>query len=809
MSISEIVGRILGLENVESIERVSGSFGASWAARSPAWLFFGCLALGVVAVVFYLRWQPTRHAMARRLLALGRAAVLCLLLLMLAEPTLIVHFTSRPRPWLWVLFDGTDSMAIEDALPESERTRLAQAVELAGKPAKASRSDYVKAMVRRKQDNVLEQLGKKYRLRAFLLDRADGVRQLALSPGGEGALDPAYVASQLATDGEVTALGAGLDDMARRHVAGQLSGLVLVSDFNQNSGPPAVEAAKRLGVPIHTVGVGPTSALNVSVNLQAPLVMKKAERSNLIVTLRQEGLVQQDVAVSVYARPILDTGELGADTLPIGDRTLRLDDAIQTVDFPYVPEATGRLALFAEVDPIEGEVVVEDNKTQREVTVRDDFIRLLFVEYEPTWEWRFIKEVFHRDKLVGARGFRTFLRSADPKVRQSNDLFLSTMSPARSEFFQFDVILLGDMPAEAIGERFSGMLEEFVGEFGGGLVVLAGPRYGPAALGETPLAEMLPVVPDPSAQARTQQPFALRLTPEAAQVDFMQLGADAAENRKAWANLGELPWYQPVQRLHPLATALAEHPADFTSDGEIHQPLVAIRRYGRGEVIYLAFNETWRLRRIYGEQYYRQFWGQMIHRLGLSHALGSHKRFVARTDRQRYQADDQVLLTVEAYDENFEPLRERDVPDRRLQAELILPEQPGADTKLQPLGVTALRDGVFETRFPVFAPGEHRVRVRDPLAEEPVEVTFQVTSLSPERQRAVRNVALQQALAVGTGGKSYDLATVSALPGDIRLETRRETFQKVLPLWNSWLAFTCVVGLLLGEWLVRKWIHLP
>ncbi len=132
----------------------------------------------------------------------------------------------------------------------------------------------------------------------------------------------------------------------------------------------------------------------------------------------------------------------------------------------------------------------------REVNIRDDFLRLMFVEYEPTWEWRFIKEVFYRDKLVGTRGFRTFLRSADPKVRQSNELFLPTLTPQRSEFFANDVIFLGDMPAGTLSPRFCELVKEFVGKFGGGLVVIAGPRFGPGQLAGTPLADMLPVVVD-------------------------------------------------------------------------------------------------------------------------------------------------------------------------------------------------------------------------------------------------------------------------------------------------------------------------
>ena len=106
----------------------------------------------------------------------------------------------------------------------------------------------------------------------------------------------------------------------------------------------------------------------------------------------------------------------------------------------------------------------------------------MYVAYEPTWEWRFIKEVFHRDKLVGMQGFRTFLGSSDPQVRESNVLFLPTLTPKRSEFFANDVIFLDDMPRAALSDRFCEMVKEFVGKFGGGLVVIAGPRFGPREL---------------------------------------------------------------------------------------------------------------------------------------------------------------------------------------------------------------------------------------------------------------------------------------------------------------------------------------
>ncbi len=588
---------------------------------------------------------------------------------------------------------------------------------------------------------------------------------------------------------------------------------MVFSDFQQNSGPPPIEAAKRLGVPVHTVGVGPTATVDVAVELRAPLMMKKDERSIVTATVRQQGLDDREVSVRFSARRMGgadddSTGE--APAVLLGEKPVTLSHAVQEVELPYVPGKTGHYMLSAEVDPVEGEVVRENNRAEREVTVRDDFLRLLFVEYEPTWEWRFIKEVFHRDKLVGTQGFRTFLRSSDPRVRKSNELFLPTMSPPRSEFFAYDVIFLSDLPSSALSPRFCQMTEEFVREFGGGLVVLAGPRFGPAQLADTPLATMLPVSFDRTARIYDRQPFALRLTGSAEQYDFMQLGNSPAENRQAWANLGLLPWYQPVERLHPMAAVLAEHPTQTCADGKTRQPLIAVRRYGRGEVVYLGFNETWRLRRKYGETYYRQFWGQLIHRLGLSHALGSQKRFVVRTDRRAYQTDDQVLVTVEAYNADFEPLGEKDLADHRLRGELILPRGGAAKTdNAPPLTLTETRKGLFEARFTAFTGGEHRVRVTDPITGRPVECTFRVTSTSVERQRAIRNVALQESLASETGGKSYDLRSVKRLADEIQPPSKPETSIQVVVLWNTWLCFACVVGLLTGEWLLRKWVNLP
>ncbi len=789
MSFSQWIGQALGLENVTAIKQISPSFAAPWAHCAAGWVFFACLLLAILAFVFYIKYQPVGSCAARWALAGMRALLLSLLVLFLADPVLNVEVTSKPRPLLWVLLDGTDSMRIADELPDAERTRLAAAVGLdnatpqpiadkksdatakatsvaaaSASSNKLERVDYVRAWLSKSKDNVLERLQEKFRVKAFVFDRPDGVRAIDAVQAAGDDLDPAKTAEQLTTTGQVTAIGEAFSDLGLRHAMGHLAGVVVVSDFDQNSGPPPLAKAQALGVPVYTVGVGPESAVDLGVDLQAPPLLKKAEKATINVALRQTGLDGTAAMVTLTARRLGGTSDSTAatDAVVIGTRTVELKRPVTPLEFSYTPDETGRFELVAETPLASGEVVEQNNRSSRDVNIRDDFLRLMFVEYEPTWEWRFIKEVFHRDKLVGMRGFRTFLRSADPRVRSSNALFLPTLTPQRSEFFANDVIFLGDMPSSALNSRFCEMVKEFVSKFGGGLVVIAGPRFGPGQMANTALAEMLPVVVDGDAGLQTQREFNLKITPEAEQFDFMQLGGDAQENQRAWENLGPLPWYRPVSRLHPLATALAVHPQETCVDGKTPQPLIAVRRYGRGEVVYLGFDEMWRLRRKYGELYYRQFWGQMIHRLGLSHVLGSQKRFVVRTDRPQYQVDDKVTLTVEAYDANFEPLAEDKLVDHKLQGELIAPDRPGALLEPQAISIPQAREGVFEARLPVSYGGEYRVSVTDPVTGERAEVNFQVASLSAERRSAVRNAALQEEIARATGGRSYDLVSACA-----------------------------------------------
>lgn len=811
------IGWLLGVRDLEAIDSLRVSLASPWvrAGQGTFWLCLLVLAALAGSAWFYLRRQTAGTAGIRLALGIARGLLLSLLIVTLAEPVLEIGAVTVRPPRYALIFDGTDSMAIQDHYPVADRKRLIDATGLPdpSHPAMGlARMDLVRAMVTRSDRNLVRQLQEKgCRVEAMLFD-GETTSQLRKIASDDERIDPQALAEQLTTAGQVTALGRVLHDLGQRLDAGTLSGVILFSDFAHNAGMAprtrAVgddsEAAIGTNVPIHAVGVGPTEAVDLAVDLQTEPKIRRGETTTLQVKLQQTGLLGREAHVRVSARAL--RGEQ-LDGIDVGERTVSLMAASQLVELPFLPREAGEFEFAASVEPADGEAVTANNRATRALSIIDDYVRLLYVAYEPTWEWRFVKEVFHRDPTVGLEGFRTYLASSDPKVRETNSLFLPTLTPPRGEFFANDVIFLDDVPQATLTPRFCELVREFVEELGGGLVVIAGPRFGPRQLRGTVLADMLPVILDPDARLDDSEPLVPRLTPEAASHRFMQLGDDAEETTRAWENLGPIPWYQPVAQVHERADVLAEHPTDTCAGTSIHQPLIAVRRFGSGEVVYLGFNETWRLRRRHGERYYRRFWSPLIDRLGMSHALGSQKRFVPRLDARQYRVDDMVTLSVQAYDENYEPLADEQVT-AGLTAELTIPAAAGGSIERREFVVPHLRAGLFETRFPVHVPGAYLLRVRDPVTGEDVERQLEVASVSAERRSGVRNEQLQQELARATGGRACTLDRVDEIVAGLDTQPIRETATRRHALWSTPAWFALLVVLMIGEWLGRKLVRL-
>ena len=117
------LGGLFGLESLERVDAWKVSLAAPWAIRFPLLVAVLVAAAAAAGAWFYLRWQPPMHRRTRSLLAVLRAAAGAVLVLLLADPVLQLSVRSSPRPLLWLLFDGSESMSIEDEADSKKTSR--------------------------------------------------------------------------------------------------------------------------------------------------------------------------------------------------------------------------------------------------------------------------------------------------------------------------------------------------------------------------------------------------------------------------------------------------------------------------------------------------------------------------------------------------------------------------------------------------------------------------------------------------------------------------------------------------------------
>jgi hypothetical protein len=123
------LGGLFGLEGLERVDAWQVSLAAPWAIRFPLLVAILVAVAAAAGAWFYLRWQPPMHRRTRWLLAALRAAAAAVLVLLLADPVLQLSMRSSPRPLLWILFDGSESMAIEDEAEGKKKSRSALVAE--------------------------------------------------------------------------------------------------------------------------------------------------------------------------------------------------------------------------------------------------------------------------------------------------------------------------------------------------------------------------------------------------------------------------------------------------------------------------------------------------------------------------------------------------------------------------------------------------------------------------------------------------------------------------------------------------------
>jgi uncharacterized membrane protein len=733
------------------------------------------LAALVAVVALVVAWQTATPAARRPLLLVLRAAALGVLLLILLGPAQVsrTEIPGRP-PRVVVLLDSSRSMALE---------------------APSSRLDQAQTVLRDARERV--EAGRRARLDVFEF----GSELAAVS-------NPAA----LTADANETRLRTALEQLAARLGDDPPRSVVLLSDGRSTGDDdpiPLADGYRRLGVPIHVVPVGDARATgDVAVqDLVAPRTMHPGAKVPVRIVIRAVGLAGRRAEVQV--RSLTDPGRKVLAGLPV---TLAVGET--AVDLVLDPgSAAGD--LLAEVPPVEGETILDNNRVPFRIAPRDPKVRVIYMEGTGNNEYRFL-----RDALVEDPAIECLAMEVDYQYNRVQRLHRigepgRGYPTTREELFSYDVVICSDISRFTFTPDQLAWTVELVANRGGGFAMIGGnTSFGAGFWDQTVWDKLIPVDMSGPRTGGNSTLWNVRLKtvvpPEAEDHPIWRIVDDPDRNRAILARIPTLLGSNLTDRLKPAATLLGHTSVAVSGVGLM--PLFSCQSYGRGRSFAMSSDTTvdWGrdFERLWGEgdnRYFRKFWRNVVRWLA-ENSEGSTRRLRVETDRLLYRPGDRAVITARAFDEKREETR-----SYRLVARF--PGSPEArDVTLLPSA-----SGPYQAELTVPAPGPD-----EPPSAAARPVKFQVTAYEQGKSVAQVDVDLQRVddspeyrdprpdhaqlatLARRSGGQTlHDAAELAhVLTADAR-DAATVSLQRT-PAWDRAPLWLLLLALLLADWVLRR-----
>ena len=725
-------------------------FAGGW----PAWLLVTLVLLAGGGLGWYLYRNRGRLQGRRRIvvwsLQLGTVA---LALFLLWQPACSIESLRAEQNLVAVLIDTSRSMG----LAEEERTRLEKATAALGA-------------------GLMEEIQKKFQVRLY---------------GFAGQLVRLESVEAIAAEGNSSRVGQAVASVLRESAALPLGAVIIFTDGSDNSGNfdrRAVAEIRRRNVPVHTVGIGRTripgdiELADVSVSPRALPHSRLAAQ----VRIRHGGDGDQTTRLSVRD---------GSRVLASKQITLPRGQTVHTESVDFDAGEAGIRNLTFQLDALPDETLVGNNALNRVIEVPRARRKILYVEGEPRWEYKFLRRAIRDDANVQ---LVSMLRTSPNKFyRQGVDTDdeLAKGFPSRAEeLFSYHGLVIGSIEAAFFTPAQQEAIREFVNRRGGKLLMLGGRRgLSDGGWGASKVADVLPVtLPERSAETFTREPARVEPTTQGRDSLICRLHDDPAENLRQWRDLPPIADYQSVGDLKPGAVPLLNLVAADRS-----MPLLALQNYGRGKSLILASGGTWlwKMRLPHDDSRHHTFWRQLLRSL----VAGTPGPVSLTTDRTLYADNAQVKLRAEVRTKAHQPTNSATVT-------ATLTPELGDPMSLE-LHPSPDEEGIYEADLTVASPGSYRIEATAHLGKTPLGSDarhFRREDGVAENFRPEQNRELLERLAEQTGGRYWTLDQVSGLPDEIRFSEAGITSREIMDLWDMPALFILLLSLRAAEWLLRR-----
>lgn len=598
-----------------------------------------------------------------------------------------------------------------------------------------------------------------------------------------------------------------------------LAAVVVVSDGNATDA--AAWKAEAEGAPVFTVLAGkkaPQSDLSID---EATVATSPFEDAPITITTRVSGngkgvLTALDEEGKMIASEKVTLSGGSAQTvrlkLPVaksGVSFQRLELKGEDIKESTLANNTRLLAADRGAGPYRVLYVTGrpnwEYKFLRRAIAGDDDIQMpalvRIAKREPKFEWRgrageSVNPLF---RGFGAKEGEEALRYDQPVLirlgtKDAKELSDGFPKAAEDLFAEYRAIILDDIEAQFFTREQMNLIERFVSERGGAVMMLGGQEsFRAGGYDNTPIGRMLPVYLDQTTSAPAIGDARFNLTREGWLESWMRLRTDRDEDEKRLAGMTAFHSVNPAFAIKPGASILAT-----VSDAENSYPAIAVQRFGEGRVGSMLIGDLWRwgLSDADAHKDMDRLWRQLMRWLVVD--VNDAITFAAETEADDHE---RVKLAVRVRDRAFKANS-----DAIVKIEVTQPD----GSKSQLFAEPSLKEaGLFETEFFSSTPGNYRAMAtvedaekRTALGGKAVGWTYdpmarEFASLAPNRD-------LMKRIAGETGGEMIELADIAKLPEMLKNIRVPVEVTLATPLWHSPWIFAAILLLLLGEWMLRR-----
>jgi uncharacterized membrane protein len=727
----------------------------------------GAVAILLAALFYYQAYGTLKRQQWQTLLVL-RSLAIALIVLLLFRPVFSYYKDLEERPTLIFLVDTSSSMGISD--DATGVTRYNQALAELEKWWEKLKDDFNLRLVEfAEQPRALK-----------------GLPDLPRTP-----------------EGKATSLSRALAAATKQVTHGRVEAAILLSDGRHNSARNPLEIAPRLGMVVHTIGVGTSLRSDVSFRDVQVTGMDCPDRLLKDNMVKIKGTIE-GIGLSGRVIQVL----LEEDGKKVGEQELTLDQAgrPQEVVFDFRPTKKGRHSYTVRVDPLAEEKIKENNQRSMVALVVEPGIRVLYLEGKLRAEYGALVDRFlAKDPdlefcaLVRTRQNEFLMRT------NMQDIQLKAIPSDAETINKFDVFIIGDLDSQYIHPPQQELIIKRVRE-GAGLLMLGGyESLGPGGYADAPLGKVLPVVLGNRDIGQITDTFLPTLTVHGTNHPiFANIAGFFPTEQQAEPKTPGLPPLKGCTRVEgrqAAATVLATFAAEAES-----MPVLAVQPLEKGRTAVFCGDTTrnWQQgpRANDQETPYLRFWGQMVRWLaGRSAPVETGAGVVASTEKAYYEPDEPIKIEAVVRDQEGQG-----TANAKVMANLRGPE--GRPEQVQLLG--ALGPGHYQGTYEPKAAGTFEIVVEAKVGAASVsseKLTVEIGRPNLEFEKLDLNDKLLEQIAVQAHGRYVHLSAAERLIDQLDRTQHKKRVPMVFPeyrwpvLMPLWMFFVCTLTI---EWVLRK-----